>query len=164
MSLPKDEIIAYINKIKDDYDNKHSSYQTLNQLLYGEDTRTADSLDHKQKEKYADDFFIYDYYVNSDKSHGEKLASIQKKLSQYHGMKIEKGRNDYEKIEYNKAQIQMNRPKSKSNSNSLSDIVKSFQENEHIIPYLSTDVIEERYETIAAAIANKKYKNLIYDR
>lgn len=164
MSLPKDEIIAYISKIKDDYDHNHSSYKTLNQLFYGEDTRTGDSLDHKQKERYADDFFIYDYYVQSNEEHEKKLELIQKKLSQYHGMKVEKGRNNYELLEYDEAQIKMNRPKSKSNSNSLSDLVKSFQENEHIIPYLSTDVIEERYETIAAAIANKRYKNLIYDR
>lgn len=164
MSLPKDELISYITKIKDDYDHKHSSYKTLNQLLYGEDTRTGDSLDHKHKERYADDFFIYDYYVNSDKSHEEKLESIQEKLSQYHGMKIEKGRNDYEKIEYDKAQIKMNIPKTKSNSNSFSDLSKSFKEHENILHYLAIKVIEERYETIAAAIDKKRYKNLIYDR
>lgn len=164
MSLPKDEIIAYINKIKDDYDHKHSSYKTLNQMLYGEDTRTDDSLDHKQKERYADDFFIYDYYVKSDKDHTEKLESIQKKLSQYHGMKVEKGRNNYKLIAYDEAQIKMKSPKMKSNSNSFSDLVKSFKEHENIIHYLALKVIEERYETIAAAICSKRYKNLIYDR
>lgn len=164
MSLPKDEIIKYVEKIKDDYDLKQTPYKTLNQLLYGDDTRISDSLDHKQKERYADDFFIYDYYVKSDKDHTEKLESIQKKLSQYHGMKVEKGRNDYEKIEYDKAQIKMNTPKTKSNSNSFSDLSKSFKEHENILHYLAIKVIEERYETIAAAIDKKRYKNLIYDR
>jgi len=164
MSLPKDEIIAYISKIKDDYDNNKPSYKTLNQLLYGEDTKSSDSLDHKQKEKYADDFFIYDYYIKSDKGHEEKLESIQEKLSQYHGMKIEKGQNNYEPINYDNAQIKMNLSKTKPNSHSLSDLKRSFQENENIIHYLSIKVIEKRYETMASAINNKRYKNLIYNR
>ena len=39
------------SKIKNDYDNKNTSYKTLTQLLYGDDTRIEDKLDHKQQVK-----------------------------------------------------------------------------------------------------------------
>ena len=163
MSLPKDEIIAYIEKIKDDYDNKNTSYKTLNQFLYGNDTRTEDKLDHKQKERYADDFFIYDYYTQSDEEHEKKLELIQKKLSQYHGMKIEISQNKYKYIDYDEAQIKMNTPKTKSNSNSFTDIAKSFKEHEHIIHHIETiSIIQERYDILKKAIDNKKYKKLTH--
>jgi len=163
MSLPKDEIIAYIEKIKDDYDNKNTSYKTLSQLLYGDDTRAEDKLNHKQKERYADDFFIYDYYTQSDDEHETKLELIQKKLSQYHGMKIEISQNKYQYIDYDEAQIKINTPKTKSNSNSFADIAKSFKEHEHIIHHIETlSIIQERYDILKKAIDNKKYKKLIH--
>ena len=161
MSLPKDEIIAYISKIKDDYDKKNNSYKTLNQLLYGNDTRSEDKLEHKQKEKYADDFFIYDYYTQSDEEYEKKLESIQKKLSQFHGMKVENGRNNYEIIDYDKAIIKM-QSKSSTSSNSIDDLIKIFEENKNIIHYIETlKIIENRFQSLKNAIDNKKYKRLI---
>ena len=163
MSLPKDEIIAYISKIKDDYDNNNTSYKTLNQLLYEDDTRTEEKLEHNQQNRYADDFFIYDYYTQSGESHENKLEIIQKKLSQYHGMKIENGRNNYKPIDYDEAIIKMQSKSTTNNSNSLDDLVARFQENEHIIHYIETiKIIENRYESLKNAIDNKRYKKLIH--
>ena len=163
MSLPKDEIIAYIKKIKDDYDNKSTPYKTLNQLLYNDETREEDILEHKQKERYADDFFIYDYYTQSYEEHEKKIKLIQKRLSQYHGMKIEISQNKYKYIYYDEAQIKMNTPKTKSDSNSFPDIVKSFKEHEHIIHHIETiSIIQERYDILKKAIDDKKYKKLIH--
>ena len=164
MSLPKDEIIAYIEKIKNDYDNKNTSYKTLTQLLYDDNTRIEDKLDHKQKDKYADDFFIYDYYTQSDEEHEKKLESIQKKLSQFHGMKVEKGKNNYEFIDYDKAQIEevsINNQK-QTTSISFTDLSKSFKSKKHIIHYLAIEIIEERYNKIKKSIDGKKYKTLIH--
>lgn len=163
MSLPKNEIIAYITRIKDDYDNKESSYKTLNQLLHGDDTRIEDKLDHKEKDRYADDFFIYDYYTQSDYKHNEKIVAIQKKLSQYHGMKIELGENNYKFINYDEAQIEINSPKIEIKSNSFSELSKSFKANKHIINYIETiKVIEDRFDALNNAINNKKYKKLMH--
>ena len=163
MSLPKDEIISYISKIKDDYDNKETSYKTLNQLLYEEDTRTEEKLEHNQQNRYADDFFIYDYYTQCGENHENKLEIIQKKLSQYHGMKIEKGRNNYTLIDYDEAITKMQSKSTTNNSNSLDDLVARFQENEHIIHYIETiKIIENRYESLKNAIDNKRYKKLIH--
>ena len=163
MSLPKDEIISYISKIKDDYDNKETSYKTLNQLLYEEDTRTEEKLEHNQQNRYADDFFIYDYYTQCGEKHENKLEIIQKKLSQYHGMKIENGRNNYTLIDYDEAITKMQSKSTTNNSNSLDDLVARFQENEHIIHYIETiKIIENRYESLKNAIDNKRYKKLIH--
>lgn len=163
MSLPKNEIIAYITRIKDDYDNKESSYKTLNQLLYGDDTRIEDKLDHDDKKRYADDFFIYDYYTQSDDEHDKKLEAIQKKLSQCNGMKIELGENNYKFINYDEAQIEINSPKIEIKSNSFSELSKSFKANKHIINYIETiKVIEERFDALNNAINNKKYKKLMH--
>lgn len=164
MSLPKDEIIAYISKIKDDYDKKNNSYKTLNQLLYGNDTRSEDKLEHKQKEKYADDFFIYDYYTQSDEEHEKKLESIQKKLSQFHGMKVEKGRNDYQFIDYDEALIEevpIDNLK-RTTSISFNELSECFKSKKNIIHYLATKTIEERYNKIKEYIDGKKYKTLIH--
>lgn len=163
MSLPKDEIIAYIEKIKNDYDNKEGTYKTLNQLLYGDDTRIEDKLAYKQT-RYADDFFIYDYYTSSEESHEKKLEIIQKKLSQFHGMKIEISRNNYEPIDYEKAQIEevpISNQKQTS-SISLENLKDSFKNNKHIIHYLAIEIIEERYNKIKKSIDGKKYKTLIH--
>ncbi len=161
MSLPKDEIISYISKIKDDYDNKNTSYKTLNQLLYGEDTRNEEKLEHNQQNRYADDFFIYDYYTQSGESHEKKLEIIQKKLSQYHGMKVENGRNDYTLIDYDEAIIKM-QSNSSTSSSSIDDFIKIF-ENNNIIHYIDTfKIIENRFKSLKNAIDNKKYKRLIY--
>ena len=155
MSLPKDEIISYISKIKDDYDNKETSYKTLNQLLYEEDTRTEEKLEHNQQNRYADDFFIYDYYTQCGENHENKLEIIQKKLSQYHGMKIENGRNNYTLIDYDEAITKMQSKSTTNNSNSLDDLVARFQENEHIIHYIETiKIIENRYESLKNAQSN----------
>ncbi len=162
MSLPKDEIMAYIEKIKDDYDNKDNSYKTLNQLLYADDTRIEDKLEHKQQDRYADDFFIYDYYTQSDEVHEKKLESIQKKLSQFHGMKVENGRNNYKIIDYDEALIKL-QSKSSTSSNSFTDIAKKVKESEHIIHYIETiKIIENRFEVLKKAIDDKKYKTLIH--
>lgn len=164
MSLPKDEIIAYISKIKDDYDNKENSYKTLNQLLYEDDSRIEEKLDHTQKNRYADDLFIYDYYTQSDEEHEKKLESIQKRLSQFHGKKVEKGRNNYESIDYDEAnniEVSKNNQK-QTNSISFNDLSKSFKSKEHIIHYLAIEIIEERYNKIKESINEKKYKTLIH--
>ena len=165
MSLPKDELMAYIEKIKDDYDNKNTSYKTLNQLLYEDDTdtRVDEKLEHKQKKRYADDFFIYDYYTQSPEKHERKLEIIQHKLSQYHGMKIELGENNYKFINYDEAQIEINSPKIEIKNNSFSELSKSFKANKHIINYIETiKVIEERFAALNNAINNKKYKKLMH--
>lgn len=63
-NLPKDELIAYISKIKDTYDNDNSIIKSPLEIL-GEVLEKSNNK-HTQKkpkaEKYADWFYIYDCY------------------------------------------------------------------------------------------------------
>ncbi|MDD2896737.1 MAG: hypothetical protein PHG81_12040 [Aliarcobacter sp.] len=63
-ALPKEELIAYISKIKDEYDKDNSIIKTPLELL-GETLEKSDNKKNPKKPKasvYADWFYIYDYW------------------------------------------------------------------------------------------------------
>lgn len=63
-NLPKEELIAYISKIKDDFDKDNSIIKTPLELL-GETLEKSDNKKTPKKPKaliYADWFYIYDYW------------------------------------------------------------------------------------------------------
>lgn len=64
LNLPKEELIAYISKIKDEYDKNNSIIKTPLELL-GETLEKSDNKKTPKKPKasvYADWFYIYDYW------------------------------------------------------------------------------------------------------
>ncbi|MFY4795173.1 hypothetical protein ACOTVS_01440 [Aliarcobacter butzleri] len=64
LNLPKEELIAYISKIKDDFDKDNSIIKTPLELL-GEILEKSDNKRTPKKPKasvYADWFYIYDYW------------------------------------------------------------------------------------------------------
>ena len=64
LNLPKEELIAYISKIKDEYDKNNSIIKTPLELL-GETLDKSDNKKTLKKPKasvYADWFYIYDYW------------------------------------------------------------------------------------------------------
>ena len=64
LNLPKEELIAYISKIKDEYDKNNSIIKTPLELL-GETLEKSDNKKIPKKPKasvYADWFYIYDYW------------------------------------------------------------------------------------------------------
>ena len=64
LNLPKEELIAYISKIKDDFDKNNSIIKTPLELL-GEALEKSDNKKTPKKPKasvYADWFYIYDYW------------------------------------------------------------------------------------------------------
>ena len=62
LNLPKKELIAYISKIKDDYNKNNFIVKTPLELL-GEDTTKSNSIDKNKINKglIAKKFFVYDY-------------------------------------------------------------------------------------------------------
>ncbi|MFX4230160.1 hypothetical protein ACOL3I_01550 [Aliarcobacter butzleri] len=63
-NLPKEELIAYLSKIKDDFDKDNSIIKTPLELL-GETLEKSDNKKTPKKPKafvYADWFYIYDYW------------------------------------------------------------------------------------------------------
>ncbi len=85
-NLPKDELIAYISKIKDEYDKNNSIVMSPTELL-GEELKAIDEnlLINKKTGKYlnririADMFYIYDMFKR-----GAKQNKIQLELSYYY--------------------------------------------------------------------------------
>jgi hypothetical protein len=64
LNLPKEELISYITKIKDEYDKNNSIIKTPLELL-GETLEKSDNKKTPKKPKasvYADWFYIYDYW------------------------------------------------------------------------------------------------------
>jgi hypothetical protein len=101
LALPKDELMAYISKIKDEYDKDNSIIKRPLELI-GEDLSVADEnlLIHKGTGKYnkyrvADMFFIYDGIKK-----GMRKAKIINELNYYYYDKDNKNTNyDYKTLD-----------------------------------------------------------------
>lgn len=112
-SLPLNDILAFVKKIKEDYD-KNNSFKSFFELTEEDlnlqnDKTTLDKKISFTKEKWADMFYIYDYFqfyfsednkINKGKTENEKLnkendfttvaKEISLQLSFYHILKHKK--------------------------------------------------------------------------
>ena len=111
LNLPKDELIAYISKIKDTYDNDNSIIKTPLELL-GEDLDKANNkkMNKTNAEKYADWFYIYDCYQilkadNKKKSNETIYSEIDLLLLEHYDLIDD---DDYYSIETYKKTIMKN--------------------------------------------------------
>ena len=164
LNLSKSEIIDYIEKIKDDYDNKNSIIKTPRQLLKDELEIYDYVVDIDDNETWADILFIYDYYrickISTNKKVYEIKSEIQMELIKYHGLKIQKTQEEIK-----------NKKDTKYKITSWNEYIKNNPEtNESNIffdkdtkPYLSTKAIAYKYTIIKKFIEGKnpKYKILI---
>ncbi|MEV9545544.1 hypothetical protein [Aliarcobacter butzleri] len=125
LNLPKEELIAYISKIKDDYDKNNTIVKTplelLGEILENENIDIKNLPKRDIKKIYADMFFIYDYFIFQDKKYKNereklkneleiKIKEINKKWDYDKSDKkaeIEEQKNDYKtnKQKYSKEQI-----------------------------------------------------------
>ncbi|MCG3715237.1 hypothetical protein L5F64_06595 [Aliarcobacter butzleri] len=124
-NLPKEELIAYLSKIKDDFDKDNSIIKTplelLGEILENENIDIKNLPKRDIKKIYADMFFIYDYFIFQDKKYKNereklkneleiKIKEINKKWDYDKPDKkaeIEEKKNDYKtnKQKYSKEQI-----------------------------------------------------------
>ena len=167
LSLSKEEIIDYIEKIKDEYDNENSIIKTPRQLLEEELDSSDSDLGLPGSQKWADIFFIYDYFyynhkVYPDKEDREIKKEIQLELTKFHGVKMLKQDNEikskkdtkYKFISWNEY-IKLPEYNQEDNSFGTFDNEKA---------YLSTKAIIYKYDKIRKYIEgeNPKYKTLIH--
>ena len=78
-------------------------------------------------------------------------------------MKIERGRNDYELVNYDEANNKKNnKPHSspQTSRSTLDELKMSFKHDQHTIHYLAIDIIKIGYTKIQDSIDEKKYKTL----
>jgi hypothetical protein len=164
LNFSKDEIMDYIEKIKNDYDNKSSIIKTPRQLLEEELEIYSEVNGIVETEKWEDILFIYDYYhvcqSYTNKKDYEIGEKIQIELTKYHGLKIKKTSEEIR-----------NKKDTRYKQVSWADYIKNNPEtNESNIffdkdtkPYLSTKAIKNKYNLIKGYIegGNPKYKTLV---
>ena len=165
LNLPKDEIIDYIKKIKDDYDNKNSSIKTSRQMLEEELIIEDEFVNILETDKWGDIFFIYDYYQMSELTTNKNISTItnniQIELTKYHGLKVQKNPDEIK-----------NKKDTLYKDVSWEEYLKANPETDEtniyfdidIKPYLSTKSIENKYKLIKEFIEgdNPRYKTLVH--
>ncbi len=84
LNLPKEELIAYISKIKDEYDKDNSIIKTplelLGKTLENENIYIKNLPKRDIKKIYADMFYIYDYFIFQDKKYKNEREKLKNKL------------------------------------------------------------------------------------
>lgn len=166
LNLSKNEIIDYIEKIKDNYDKKNSIIKTPRQLLEKELESYDDVIvDTADTEMLADVLFIYDYYriceVSKNKKDYEIIEEIQIELTKYHGLKIIKTPDEIKNKKDTKYKQVSWQEYLKSNPDTNETNIY-FEKDEK--PHLSTKAIKNKYNLIKKFIEghNPKYKTLIH--
>lgn len=86
ISLPKNELVAYIKKIKDDYDKKESSIPNFLEFLGKELGFDPDVYKNMTAKKWADHFYIYDVMKSFNRKRLKE--EIRFELTKYHGVKV----------------------------------------------------------------------------
>lgn len=164
LSLPKKEFLAYMSKIKDDYDNKNS-IQNIYELLGKELKIAVNDLKDITAKEWADSFFIYDTYTYLSLSK-KKIADIEEEISialtRYNGVKIKK-------TDKEKATDKKNRDNStyklipyedfmKKNSNYTDSTIGTVDNEKR---FLSLKSIQNKYKFMVYCIDELNYKRFI---
>lgn len=156
LSLPKNELIAYISKTKDEYDKNNSIVKTPLDLL-GEDIKIDNSINKNKinKNLIAKKFFVYDYVT-------KRLEQIEESNKYYvieHGEEINRIKND-SSISSKYKTIQINEKRKELEKNTNSRIIEIFQEFKKL-KNIKKGTAKRYYYDIKPFIDDLKYKELI---
>ena len=151
LNLPKDELIAYISKIKDEFDKDTTLIKTPLEIL-GEDFQKCNNKKINKK-LIADKFFIYDYIT----ARQEQIKQMNNQIIEEYEDKIQNIKNDSEdnktsRINNLKKELSQDRINTTD-----TQILEELKEIENI-PY---GTARRYYDNIRPYIDNCKYKELI---
>lgn len=148
LNLPRNELILYLEKVKDNYDNDNSILMSPMELLSidigiePEDIKNMDSIE------WADTFYIYDYFKNNeDEKITDKKNGIKVNLTFYYC--------DLEDSSYENSNLD-----SKSVKNIKHKYSKKKKSNNKEF-HIEIDTIGSRYKLMKVLIEQEKYKSLI---
>ena len=155
LSLPKDELIAYISKIKDEYDKDNSIIKSPLEILGGI-TKKADKYKISKK-LIADKFFVYDYIKAREKQIKETEEYYK---SQYEDEKEFIENDKYLTAKEKRLQLKELEKEYKQNADSrITDIFKEFKDIKNFNRPEKT--VQRYYYEIKPFIDELKYKELI---
>lgn len=86
LSLPKKELLAFVEKIKDDYDNEESYLLNYLEFLGKELGINSKVYKNMTAKKWADHFYIYDVLKLYDRP--KIKEEIRLELTKYHGVRV----------------------------------------------------------------------------
>ncbi len=160
-ALPKKELLAYIEKIKDDFDKGYLEIQTPAELL-NEEIQKVDNFDTRamltKQKRLADMFFIYDYAtyrMKEVKEYNERYkAELDEKLSFIKNDKTLTAKE--KKIQEMEAKKEFIEAKSEAK-------IKSICNEDDVCNQvgLQGDSVYKYYLAIKPYIEEKRYKELI---
>jgi len=150
--LPKDELIAYISKIKDDFNKDNSIVQTPFELLTGE-TIERDTDKKLSKKLIADMFYCYDCVKIELQKQERVNQELQTKLDD----EIQNIKNDdWYDTEQKKEQIRQEKQKYSENCDNRK-IKQIFQDVEEKINELNNYKKKDKYRVTAKKLENYYY-------
>lgn len=144
LNLPKDELIAYLSKIKDNYDNNNSIIATPLELKDEELNIEYEKIKHMKSIEWADTFYMYDYFKsNKNDNFTRRKDKIQENLNKHYC--INEDLNVDSELDYKNPQ----------------NIAKRFSKvNTSDSHHLGIETITTRIKLMEKLIDNKKYKVL----
>jgi hypothetical protein len=157
-NLPKDELIAYISKIKDEYDKNNSIIKSPLELL-GEELDKSEEIKskalpkdkEKRKKTMADAFYIYDTWKILEIHYAEKTKELKEKLKK--DIQDAKHKPDYKSV-IDTLKI--------NNEIDLNNYTKVSLKTEIASQLnISIDTVDKLHTLMIKYIDNLKYKELI---
>lgn len=162
LNLPKEELMNYLETIKDNYDSTESSIKGLSEILNIDYEYSKEEIKNMRLEDWHHHLFIYDYMcASNDKNKStkyEKLEEIfiaecgylvKKKVSEEKADKKNRDNSNY-RVVYKEVRY----------SKELKDKYDNMNK-EDIKPYYTSEAIRKKYVFIKKLIDNKIYKKLI---
>lgn len=162
LNLPKEELMNYLETIKDNYDSTESSIKGLSEILNIDYEYSKEEIKNMRLKDWHHHLFIYDYMCASNDTNKstkyEKLEEIfiaecgylvKKTVSKEKADKKNRDNSNYKVVS-----------KEARYSKELKDKYDNMNQ-EDIKPYYTSEAIRKKYVFIKKLIDNKIYKKLI---
>lgn len=149
-NLPKHELLLYLSKIKDNYDNDNNILKSPLELLGEELNIDLENIKDMDSLEWADTFYIYDYYIKNTKDNQtDKLNGIKVDLTYY---RDDVGNNYIEESSSLKSIKSIQNRFSRNNKSSIKEFC------------IEVDTINKRYKLMQRLIEEKEYRDLLCKR
>ena len=167
LKLPKNELISYLKKLKDNYDNDNSILMSPMELLGKEVGIEPDEIKRMNSVKWADVFYVYDtfksrtYLQNKlEKDKNQLIKQLSNELKEYKkpGPKTAHQKKMIRAIE-KKYEPELKQYESKIEEIGKTSQNKYFKISKPII--LSEGTIQQYIKFMKINIEEEKYKNLL---
>ena len=167
LNLPRNELVLYLEKLKDNYDNDHSILLSPMELLGKEAGIEPDEIKKMNSIKWADAFYVYDTFKSLTYLQN-KLEKDKKKLIKQLNNELKEYRKPGGQTTHQKKMIRAiekkYEPELKQYESKIEEIGKTSQNKYFKISktiILSESTIQQYIKFMKRNIEEEKYKNLL---